>query len=150
MTEWEKAINVEPYDTDLKLVYADWLEEQGRETEAAAWRWVTKHKRFPADMRRYFEWATKHPKSYDPGLENDTDYFAWIASSKGNDFGWLAYVKSSNQLKHARIPLPLLRSMVPEDEFRNGRKGIGFPTYYQAFANLVNVVIANEWLVDHK
>ena len=49
--EWGllEAIRAEPEDDAPRLVYADWLEEQGRPDEAFCQRWMAKHGKHPGD-----------------------------------------------------------------------------------------------------
>ncbi len=41
------AICYEPEADDHKLIYADWLEDQGLCYRAAAWRWIVRNQRVP-------------------------------------------------------------------------------------------------------
>lgn len=53
-------IEMNPHDDAAKLIYADWLEEQGN-PEAEAWRWITHTQRFPKqyDYGKY-QWQFVH------------------------------------------------------------------------------------------
>jgi uncharacterized protein (TIGR02996 family) len=44
-------IDARPADATPRLVYADWLEEQGRADEALCQRWLVKHGKHPGDRR---------------------------------------------------------------------------------------------------
>jgi uncharacterized protein (TIGR02996 family) len=44
-------IDERPADGTPRLVYADWLEEQGRADEAFCQRWMVKHGKRPGDRR---------------------------------------------------------------------------------------------------
>lgn len=42
-----KGLDEDPNDWSLRAIYADWLEEQGRDGEAAGQRWMIQHKKRP-------------------------------------------------------------------------------------------------------
>jgi uncharacterized protein (TIGR02996 family) len=44
-------IGERPGDGTPRLIYADWLEEQGRSDEAFCQRWMAKHGKHPGDRR---------------------------------------------------------------------------------------------------
>jgi uncharacterized protein (TIGR02996 family) len=46
------AIAAHPGDAAPRLIYADWLEEQGDTARAEAWRWLVKEKRQPAELKK--------------------------------------------------------------------------------------------------
>lgn len=54
---FEKALGADPYDTVTRSVYADWLEEQGRDDEAAEQR-----RRAGKEWRDAREWLTDFAK----------------------------------------------------------------------------------------
>lgn len=53
--DFANAINAAPDDFNLRLVYADWLEERG-DANAAGWRWSAEHRRIPRSSHRLFQW----------------------------------------------------------------------------------------------
>ncbi len=53
---WEKLLDSKPNDFTTRLVYADWLEEQGLVNEAQAQRWMGTHHKFPKRTRRQRVW----------------------------------------------------------------------------------------------
>jgi uncharacterized protein (TIGR02996 family) len=48
---FQADIDEHPGDATPRLVYADWLEEQGRPDEAFCQRWMAKHGKHPGDRR---------------------------------------------------------------------------------------------------
>jgi uncharacterized protein (TIGR02996 family) len=59
------ALNENPYDWDTRLVYADWLEENGDIVLAQGQRWMAQHKKAPRET--YFksgEWTWERPTSW--------------------------------------------------------------------------------------
>jgi uncharacterized protein (TIGR02996 family) len=46
---FQADISERPGDDTPRLVYADWLEEQGRPDEAFCQRWMAKHGKYPGD-----------------------------------------------------------------------------------------------------
>jgi uncharacterized protein (TIGR02996 family) len=40
-------IAADPGNAAVRLIYADWLQEQGREDESYAWRWATARGKYP-------------------------------------------------------------------------------------------------------
>jgi uncharacterized protein (TIGR02996 family) len=55
---WLNAIKVNSHDHDMKLVFADWLEEQGDHDLSVAMRWCGENKRHPycTPTARWFLW----------------------------------------------------------------------------------------------
>jgi uncharacterized protein (TIGR02996 family) len=49
---FQADIDERPGDATSRLVYADWLEEQGRSDEAFCQRWMAKHGKHPGDRSR--------------------------------------------------------------------------------------------------
>lgn len=47
------ALDESPGDLELRLVYADWFEEQGRLSVARFHRWLAKEKKWPAFVPHY-------------------------------------------------------------------------------------------------
>ncbi len=62
LTAWDKLFTESPDDWDSRLVYADWLEDEGLSVLATGQRWQAAHKRHPAvDLRS--ETYEYHPHS---------------------------------------------------------------------------------------
>ena len=45
--DWEAQLDKSPDDWDLRLVYADWLEEEGLQDLAGAQRWLAREQKHP-------------------------------------------------------------------------------------------------------
>jgi uncharacterized protein (TIGR02996 family) len=60
-TQFLDDLKANPHDPVTRLVYADWLEEQGREAEAACERFIARHRIQPWQRRRgsLYHW---HPE----------------------------------------------------------------------------------------
>lgn len=52
--EFERALDSNPDDWDLRRVYGDWLEENGCENYCVAQRWMAEHKKRPLEKRNGF------------------------------------------------------------------------------------------------
>lgn len=84
------AIAKEPHIDEPKLIFADWLEEQG-DPRAEAWRWiVAKRKRPLHDYSETFYWYTQHPKpmyaDYLSEIDAYTDLVRVFVAAREN--GW--------------------------------------------------------------
>src|SRR5687767_2932613 len=52
-TTFQRALDLEPHNWALRLVFADWLEERG-DPRAAGYRWMGRHEKWP------FDWSRRH------------------------------------------------------------------------------------------
>lgn len=65
--EFERGLDAEPENWNLRLVYADWLDEHGDQELAFAQRWMAKYQKRPSDnqiMRRPGEPMNYYPNSW--------------------------------------------------------------------------------------
>ena len=46
-TDWNKLLDEESTDWELRCIYADWLEDCGRVVESGFQRWLVEHKKAP-------------------------------------------------------------------------------------------------------
>lgn len=63
---FEAALDEHPEDMALRLVYADWLEEQGLDGASQTQRWMAEHKHWPSydDAARTWDWSFQSWKSW--------------------------------------------------------------------------------------
>ena len=79
------AIAAQPGAAAPRLIYADWLEEQGDTARAEAWRWLVKEKRQPGQMKLaagYVHTSSRPGKSYQKSMTRRT--YCW-ASTMGSE-----------------------------------------------------------------
>jgi uncharacterized protein (TIGR02996 family) len=70
LQDWQDALAQKPHDWDLRLVFADWLDDQGDETSqvlARGQRWQAQHHRVPVFLKDYqplpWSWFDKSSSS---------------------------------------------------------------------------------------
>ena len=72
----QKALDENPHDQTLRLILADWYEEQGRPWAAECMRWLVNRKGCPYYQGTSYKWSwtrtgnTKHPR-YHSGMLPD-------------------------------------------------------------------------------
>ena len=54
---FHRGLDLTPTDWPLRLVYADWLEEQGRLNEAFAQRWMAQEQKRPRFYHKFQQWV---------------------------------------------------------------------------------------------
>ena len=58
---FEETLLDDPAQWDVRLIFADWLEERGREAEGAFQRYVVKYKLVPEPISSWYNWGHIRP-----------------------------------------------------------------------------------------
>jgi uncharacterized protein (TIGR02996 family) len=88
-----------PEDTAVKLIFADWLDENGRPDLAYAYRWMARRGFRPGQRQRPLArkpWAWWHPRS--PEMEDPADR------------------PDVQRCPHAVLPMPVFRALGGEEK----------------------------------
>ena len=125
--DWMISLEDNPQDRDLRLVYSDWLEEQGQQEEAEAWRLLIE-------------------KGYSPCDRTDHTVPAWCYFLSDSICSWRRNSKKQ-QNENSIIPNNIF-------DFLNSRHehlftdspvaiptGVGFKTFQQAENAMVQAIL---------
>lgn len=110
--------------------YADWLEEQGRDTEAASWRWAIDNHKEP------FDWSDWH-KIVKDGMKIDNGC-VWFAPYP-NDCGYMTYTAKLPLERRKTLEFAFVSILFPlqNDPSTAAKK---YNTPYDAHADLARVI----------
>lgn len=107
-------------DCDLRLIFADWLADQGRDVEAGGQRWQARNRQWPrpSPAERAWQWwyweGEWWPKDYENGVfEASLPRDVWHAFKGGKMISWLfrkysTLCAAETALAHALASLDLL------------------------------------------
>lgn len=98
--QFESAINANPKDFPLRLLYADWLEEQGDET-AEGWRWMAQNGKVPKRLASPLCW-----KWLSPGFSTDKNApsVMWFAGDSAWPTAFIALEAAAYAFCHIAYP----------------------------------------------
>lgn len=74
-----QAILDSPADAFLKTVYADFLQDEGMDKEAKAWRWIARNGKYPIKSKHWeqYDWFTLNNSSW-MGFPEHCKVNSWI------------------------------------------------------------------------
>ena len=119
-----QAILDKPKDHFLKTVYADFLQDEGKEKEAKAWRWIAKNGKYPLISKTKWCWDS---------LEHLLDEGTYRTVYPEDSYHYMPWT---------------IRFM--KDNFRTESPGT-YAIYYSqesAYLNLVRVLVENPQLME--
>jgi uncharacterized protein (TIGR02996 family) len=97
--EWQALLDASPADATARLVYADWLDEQGLSPEAEVQRWLARQGKYPYDWSKNEGYSPHDFDWYKEGGDARWDVPAyctlplslWLLLGKGDSGNWASY-----------------------------------------------------------
>jgi uncharacterized protein (TIGR02996 family) len=112
MKNWTVALEHNPSDYDLRLVYSDWLEENGQSHQATIQRHIVSGKFLPARCDGKF--FPKHHK-------NRKRCWVWFERIQGKGCGlWGDALLSNQDVERACLDLKVFRKMLAFSYYSDG------------------------------
>jgi uncharacterized protein (TIGR02996 family) len=137
---FQAALDADPSNHDLRLVFADWLEEQG-DWRAIGYRWMGRHRKFPYRTSRTSDWwdIRWREKLGDPETQRITQEllrrYGELRQAERADFPELAKHFHEVQLISQLSPDWLLLSMIESDLFSTLENGVGRGPRHREYAS---------------
>ncbi len=83
--EWERILDGDPSDGATRLIYADWLEEEGLAVEAELQRWLGRAGKYPSRCSDGWHWFSS------AAVATHAELTGALAAAIGVHARWLCY-----------------------------------------------------------